>query len=48
VNGAKVFAAASGWESIEKRIAAHGAIAEKFAEVQKFSSVVEVVSSSSS
>ncbi|KAK0620606.1 hypothetical protein B0T14DRAFT_567348 [Immersiella caudata] len=42
VKGAKVFAAASGWESIEKRLAAHEGIAERFAEVQKFSNVVEV------
>ncbi|KAK4443643.1 putative rieske domain-containing protein [Podospora aff. communis PSN243] len=42
VKGAKVFATASGWESIEKRLAAHAGISEKFAEVQKYSNVVEV------
>lgn len=42
VNGAKVFATASGWESIEKRLAAHAKISEKFAEIQKFTNVVEV------
>jgi len=45
INGAKVFLALSGWESIEKRLAAHGAISERFAEVQKFTNVVEVVCS---
>ncbi|KAK5652224.1 hypothetical protein OQA88_10721 [Cercophora sp. LCS_1] len=42
VNGAKVFATISGWQSIEKRVAAHAGIAEKFAEIQKFTNVVEV------
>jgi len=42
VNGCKVFAAASGWETIEKRLTAHAGIAERFEEVQKFTSVVEV------
>ncbi|KAK0642032.1 hypothetical protein B0T16DRAFT_516614 [Cercophora newfieldiana] len=42
VNGSKVFVTASGWESIEKRVAAHAGIAEKFGEVQKFGAVVEV------
>ncbi|KAK1758921.1 hypothetical protein QBC47DRAFT_356831 [Echria macrotheca] len=42
VNGAKVFATVTGWESVEKRMAAHAAMADKFGEVQKFTTVVEV------
>ncbi|KAK3361314.1 hypothetical protein B0T24DRAFT_671554 [Lasiosphaeria ovina] len=39
--GAKVFVTASGWESLEKNVAAHVGVADKFAEVQRFSDVFE-------
>jgi len=38
-----VFVTASGWESIEKKVAGHARIAERFAEVSKFSDVVQAV-----
>jgi len=41
--GSMVFVTASGWESIEKKVAGHARIAERFAEVSTFSDVVQAV-----
>ncbi|KAK1832543.1 hypothetical protein QBC39DRAFT_68353 [Podospora conica] len=42
VNGAAVFVAASGWESLEKRLEAHERVKGTFGEVEAFTKVVEV------
>ncbi|KAK3312279.1 hypothetical protein B0H66DRAFT_632899 [Apodospora peruviana] len=42
VNGAKVFGAFSGWESVEKNAAGQAGIADKFGEILKFTNVFEV------
>jgi hypothetical protein len=41
---AKVFVTATGWESIEKEKAASAGLAEKFAELKKFSEIHDMVS----
>lgn len=46
VNGAKVFTALSGWESIELNLKGQATVSDKFAGIQKFSNVFEVVSHS--
>ena len=42
VNGAAVFVAASGWESLERRLEAHERVKGTFGEVEAFTKVVEV------
>ncbi|KAK4208468.1 putative rieske domain-containing protein [Rhypophila decipiens] len=42
VNGAKVFTAMSGWESIELNLKGQAAVSDKFEGIQKFSNVFEV------
>ena len=44
INGAKVFTALSGWESVEKNAAGQAAVADKFGAISKFSNVFDVVS----
>lgn len=42
VGGAAVFVAASGWESLERRLEAHERLRGTFGEVEAFTKVVEV------
>ncbi|KAM7187799.1 putative rieske domain containing protein [Rhypophila sp. PSN 637] len=42
VNGAKVFTAMSGWESIELNLKGQAAVSDKFEGIRKFSNVFEV------
>ncbi|KAM7188124.1 hypothetical protein V8F20_010696 [Naviculisporaceae sp. PSN 640] len=42
VNGAKVFTALSGWESIESNVKGEGSVSDKFAGVLKFTNVFHV------
>ncbi|KAH8882990.1 hypothetical protein GQ53DRAFT_438421 [Thozetella sp. PMI_491] len=41
ISPAKLFVAASGWESVEKNEAAHASLAERFSELRKFTEVVD-------